>query len=69
MKGEEYSLLIIISSEKFIKEVEYLNQQPVASEAQQKFIFSARDFDIIQYLGGYVVRNFTIKSKAALTTA
>ena len=63
MKGEESSLLIIISCMKFIKEVEYLNQQPVTSEAQQKVIFSARDFDIIQYLGGYVIRKLYYKIK------
>ena len=51
MKREESSLLLIISCEKFIKEVENLIQKPGPSEVVQKeVIFSARDFEIIQYL-------------------
>ena len=64
MKGEESSLLIIISCEKFIKEVENLIQKPGPSEVVQKeVIFSARDFEIIQYLGGYVIRKLHYKIK------
>ena len=64
MKGEESFHLINIFCEKFIKEVLYLNQQPGVSESQQqKVIFSATDFDIIQYLGGYVIGKLYYKIK------